>query len=77
MQGKKGYGYIPKRKKIIIEHYCRNCGILYCRRLAKAYNFEPKLLKFYNFYCPKCAESEDDINPIFQSFNIPIKIREF
>ncbi len=74
------YNTIHAAKKIIVEHYCRKCGICYCRRWAKAFEFEKSPLQYHGYCCVNCAETVDDIAPVLREINrikyVPAKIKK-
>ncbi|MFX0184070.1 MAG: hypothetical protein ACFE95_13390 [Candidatus Hodarchaeota archaeon] len=55
------------RKKIIVRHYCSDpdCGRLYCERPADAHRWEPGIIEYKGYKCPKHRGSVKDIAPIF------------
>ena len=56
----------PAHKKIIIQHFCRECGELYCERKAKAYKYDQNRIKYNGYKCKGCAKTPADIAPIFK-----------
>jgi len=63
MRGKKYYKTEIPQRKIIIKHFCRECGELYCVRTAPGSKNDENILIFCGYCCEKCAQSLDDIAP--------------